>query len=186
MDTLDLETQQCKNCGMLNTIDRALCSNCQTPLTAYAGQLRGQEFDTDFLKAKIVKLDRQPTAVKLMTVQNICFAIFWPLASAAGGFFARAKVNSETTNYLSAAFSAVGSFVNAIVLIPIAMLIIWLAWGAWSQRTWAWGANLGVAILFGLACLIHFHFLSIFWLILIGYTVSKWMHDDIRTWFGQL
>lgn len=185
MSTLDLETQQCKNCGMLNSIDWSLCSNCQSPLTAYSGQLRGQEFDTEHLNQKIKKLDQHPFAVKMMAGQNVFFAAFWPLASAVSGILSRAKVNSETTNYLSAAFSAVGSFMNAIVMVPIALLLIWIAWGAWSQKPWAWGANLGVSLVFGLTCLVHFHLLNIFWLALLAVTTSLWFSKDTRTWFGQ-
>ncbi len=185
MDTLDVETKQCKNCGILNSIDRALCTNCQTPLTAYAGQLRGQEFDTEHLKQKIKKLDQHPFAVKFMVGQNIFFAIFWPLASAISGFFSRAKVNSESTNYIGAAFSAVGSFMNAIVMVPIALLLIWIAWGGWYQRPWAWGANMGVVIVFGLSCLIHFHFINVLWLGILAVSVSLWVSQDTRTWFGQ-
>src|SRR6266576_3454334 len=101
-----MDTIQCEHCGTQNDVGRALCVNCQTPLTAYAGQLRGETYEGN-LAGQVDRLQDRPLSVNLMAAALVAIAVAWPLRSIFNAFASRASLNSETTNYLASAFGAI-------------------------------------------------------------------------------
>src|SRR5689334_10026602 len=107
------ETRQCPNCGLENDLGRSVCANCQTPLTAYSGQLRGEAYQGK-LAAQVAQLETRPPVVMAMVAAIVLFTLFWPLASLVTAFVHREATNAEGTNYLASAFGAIGPILTAI------------------------------------------------------------------------
>src|ERR1044071_6490365 len=102
-----MDTVQCKHCGTQNDIGRALCENCQSPLTAYAGQLRGESYRGN-LSAQVERLGVRPISVTLMVIFLSLITLGWPLRAIFTAFTSQATLNSESTNYIASAFGAIG------------------------------------------------------------------------------
>lgn len=183
------ESVTCPHCGTSNRGDRALCANCQSPLTAYGGQLKGHsETESGRFARQAAGLYVRPPAVYAAVAFDALFAVFWPLAYVLGAFAARERVNAELTNYLASAFGAIGPILSAIVLIPAALVILLVAWGAWSQQPWAWSANLGVIGVFALAALFKYGAhpaASIVWLIVACVLAAVWTRPATKSWYGM-
>jgi hypothetical protein len=180
------ETRMCPHCGEMNEISLSLCRNCQSPMTAYAGDLRGQDHPAAEQRArKIDSLQRVPPGAMVAAGFDVLFAVAWPLRAVVQTFMARPTVNSEGTNYIGAAIGSVGSIFTAIVLIPIGIALIVLGWFTYTQRQWAWSANVAAAILFLLLGFWHYSGLSYISLI-IGGAVLFFLYTPVtRRWFGQ-
>ncbi len=181
------ETRQCPNCGLDNSIDRALCVSCLTPLTQYAGDLDGQGTSNGVLAAQVAALEVRPPVVAAMTVFNALFAVFWPLTFVMGAFVARQKVNAAGTNYLGAALGAVGPVLAALILLPVALGLGVLAWATWTRQQWAWNMNAGVLGLFGLLALFRFGSAPILAFLYLGLACGLafyWFKPVTKAWFG--
>lgn len=179
-------TKQCPNCGLENDSGNAVCANCQTPLTAYAGQLRGEAYQGR-LAAQVERLETRPPAVIAMVVFLIAFTLFWPLASVISAFLHREGLNAEGTNYVASAFGAIGPILTAIFLIPVSVALGVLAWMTWTQRTWTWNADLVALIAFAVfACIRYpvYHFLTFLWVILAAALAFLWFRPATKAWFG--
>ena len=143
------DTIQCPNCGTPNDTNAALCKACMNPLTAYSGELKGETYQGNLVK-QVAYLDTRPPAVIAMTVLDVAFALFWPLRIVLHNFAAKPTTNAEGTNYVASAFGTIGPILAALLLIPAAVALCVAAWGAWTQRPWAWMVNFGVLIVFTL------------------------------------
>lgn len=182
------ETIQCPHCGEINDSGRARCINCQTPLTAYGGQLdRAPEEQRKKLAEQVARLETRPPIVAAMTLFNTLFAIFWPLAYAIGSFMSRPKTSGDNSNYLGAAFGSIGAFLVALIFVPIAIALFGLAWGTWTQKSWAWTANAAFLCAFAVLAFLRFHvnhLLGFIWLGLDGAFAYYWFKPQIKEWFG--
>jgi hypothetical protein len=163
-----------------------MCENCNTPLTAYGGQVGQEENFKRRLATQVSALDVRPPAVIAMVVFYLLFTLFWPLRGVVSAFAARPHLNSEGTNYIGAAFGTLGPIFACVTLLPIAVLLCGLAYFTWAQRPWTWMAGLvglGVAVVVtalqnGLGALT----------ILIGIVAVTiavfWTQARTRAWFG--
>jgi hypothetical protein len=174
---------------MLNEEGRALCANCQTPLTAYAGQLRdAPESSGGKLAAQVAHLNTRPPIIGAMALFDVLFALFWPLAFVVGAFAARQQVNGEGTNYIFAAIGTVGPALAALVLIPAALALCALAWATWTQRPSAWIGNaytLGAFALLALRKFPNAPIMSLVWIGVAGVLAYVWFRPETKAWFGQ-
>lgn len=143
------DTIQCPNCGTPNDTGAALCKACMTPLTAYAGELKGETYQGKLAK-QVANLDTRPPAVIAMTALDIVFALFWPLRILVNSFAARPTTNAEGTNYVASSLGAIGPIFMAFLLIPAAIALGVMAWAGWTQRPWSWMINFGILIVFTL------------------------------------
>lgn len=188
-EMLSDDAQQCPNCGLLNEEGRALCANCQTPLTAYAGQLRGEpESSGGRLAAQVAHLNTRPPIIAALALFDLLFALFWPLAFVVGAFAARQQVNAEGTNYIFAAIGAVGPTLAALVLIPVALALCALAWATWTQRPSAWVGNgyaLGAFVLLALRKFPNAPIMTLVWIGLACGLAYLWFRPETKSWFGQ-
>ena len=185
MDEIRSNTRQCPHCGVVNDMSRALCSNCQSPLTAYGGQLNGVAYQGK-LAAQASQAAVRPAVVTAMTLFDILYAVFWPIAYVIGAYMGRAQLNTEGTNYVAAALGSLGPLFSALALLPIGAMLCFLAWSTWTQRTWAWTAN---AWTIGIFVLIVFmkHQFSLFTFVcagLAGALAYFWFLPRARAWFG--
>lgn len=184
----EVPTIQCPNCAEPNDVANAVCSVCNTPLTAYAGELTGLGESSGKLREQVAKLDVRPPIVTAAAVLDVLFALFGPIASVFSGFATRPTTNAEGTNYIGAAFGMVGPILKAIVLLPISAAIIVVAWAAFTQKPWGWYANLVIFGLLGVLSLFQFgvNFLIglVMLIVAIGFAVV-WMSLDTRAWYGQ-
>lgn len=182
---MEPETVTCSICGAVNDAGRALCIDCNRPLTAYAEQLDSQQhINREEIQRKIASLDTRPPAVLAMTLFYVVFAVFWPLAYVVGAFMSREKVNAEGTNYLSAAFDAIGPFLSAGLLVPFALLLVFLAWATWTQRSWAWTAGLVTLGLFALKAL-QKGVGGAVWLVVAAVLAFFWFREETKVWYGH-
>ncbi len=181
------DTQQCPNCGHVNDIGLAVCESCNSPMTAYGGQVTGEAYEGGRLKGQVAKLEVRPAAVTAIVVFDVLFALFWPFAYVIGGFLGVHGANSEGTNAMAAAVSWVPALFWAAVLVPSGIALLVLAWLAWSQRPIAWNVNLGVVILFGLLSLRAFPGPG-FWIFLPVSIVlaALWLRSDTKAWYGMM
>lgn len=175
------DTIQCPNCGTPNDTGAALCKACMHPLTAYAGQLKGEEYQGKLAK-QVEDLETRPPAVIAMTVLDIVFALGWPLGKVLGSFLHRPTTNAEGTNYAASTFGAIGSIFTAVGLIPVAVALIVVAWGTWTQRSWAWMVNFGVLIVF-VALNLRPSPLALFAVAAIAIGVF-WAMPRTKSWYG--
>src|SRR4051812_24199856 len=122
-----MDSIQCPHCGTQNSTGRSLCENCQSPLTAYSGQLTGETYEGK-LAGKVAQLDTRPVSVYLMMAFLTVIAIGWPLRNIIGAFAGRAQLNAENTNYLANAFGSIAPIMTTIVMLPIAAALFWIVW----------------------------------------------------------
>ncbi len=181
-----MDRSQCPHCGTLNDSGSALCENCQTPLTAYSGQLSGEAYQGK-LAEKVAELRVRPPGVYLMTAFLAVIALAWPVRSIFMAFANRAVLNSESTNYVSAAFGAVGPIMIAIVCVPVAVALLWLAWSGYTQQPGAWQICLGVVGAFAVYMVLNYreyHAWTIFWTLAALGLTSFWIHPSTKAWYG--
>jgi hypothetical protein len=163
----------------------AVCQSCRTPLTFYGNQVTGEV--SEATRAKATKLEIRPVIVPIMAAFCGLVALAGPFWSVAGRFFGRSAVNAEGTNYMGAAFGAVGIALTAIVLIPLGVALLVVAWGILTQRTWAWGAGIVVAVATLFAAFTGYFFAGPLKIVAIVASVAlaaMWLRRDAREWFG--
>jgi hypothetical protein len=177
---------RCPHCDNENPEGAARCLNCDTPLTAYAGQATG-EVSAATLQ-KLSRLSQQPPIVPIVVALDVLIAIFGPFGFVLSRFLSRTVTNAEGTNYLGAAFGAVGVAFTALLMVPLGLFLIYVAWLTWNRGSWAWLAN--AALLCGMAALCLFGFFTP-WVFfrLLGLAVFAaaawaWFRTDTREWFG--
>jgi hypothetical protein len=177
---------RCPHCAIENDDGIAVCLNCNTPLTAYGGQLMGAVSEETLRKA--AKLAVRPPVIPMAAALTVALAVLGPLWALAGRFVARPAVNAEGTNYLGAAFGAVGVVFAAMVLIPIAVALGVVAWGVMTQRTWAWTGQAIVLLIIGVIGFTGWLVPSVFLRILLSTAAVivgvMWMQRDTREWYG--
>lgn len=177
---------RCPRCDFDNDEGRAVCLHCATPLTAYAGQVTGVV--SEETRTKAARLALRPPIVSLMAVLDVLAAIFGPFAMLAVKFSARATLNNEGTNYIGAALGAVGIAAAAALLIPLGLLLLFLAWSTWTQRPWAWTAN---AVLLGLSALLAVLVFptspaqALVRIALSGAVAFFWFQSRTKAWYGM-
>lgn len=177
---------RCPHCEMPNDDANALCSNCGMPLTVYGRQVTGEV--SAATRAKIARANVRPIVINILAAYCAIAAAGGPFWKLAARFAARTQVNEEGTNYLGAAFGAVGVTFTAIVLVPLGLAFLIVAWGILTQKTWAWWAGLVVLAValftafsgafFGLGFL-RFVMMAGGILLAVG-----WLRADVREWFG--
>jgi hypothetical protein len=181
-----MDTQQCEHCGTVNEAGRALCSNCQSPLRADSGQLRGETYKGK-LAAQVDQLGARPLTVKLMAAFLVLIAIGWPLRGIYSSFAGRVSMNSDSTNYVASAFGAITPILTTIVCLPLAGVLIWIAWSAMTQQVRGWKACLVAMAAFAAYTLCRageYRGWTILWLGLAVTLTAVWFHRSTKAWFG--
>jgi hypothetical protein len=178
-------TKKCPNCGLDNDIGRSICANCTTPLTEYGKQV-GMEADFERRLTKQVEaLDRRPPIVTAMAILTALLSL--PLfGDVIGQFQHVAKPDPENVNAISSAFTALGPIFHTVILVPLAIALLVLAFFTWTQRPWTWMVNL---VVLGLASLVvlmnfHLHLPAILWLLMAGAFAYFWTRSETKAWFG--
>jgi hypothetical protein len=175
---------RCPHCAVDNDEGLAICRNCNTPLTGYAGNVLG--YVSAETLAKAAKLRVRPHAVPVMVIYAVLIALFGPIGAVLSKIAGRSNLNAEGTNYMGPAFSAVGIAFTAMFMIPLAGAILFVAWGVWAQRTWAWTAGaflLGIIALLGVTGMVGglTRIIAVVSAVIIG---ILWFQRDCREWFG--
>jgi hypothetical protein len=182
-----MDTLQCDHCGTVNDAGRSLCSNCQSPLTAYAGELRGENYQGK-LAGQVESLHGRPVVVNLMVGFLAFVAIGWPLRAIVVALMRREPLNAESTNYIASAFGAIAPIVTGLICLPIAAVLLWIAWAALTQQTRAWQLCLAAVGLF--AAFVAFHYgeyrgWTAVWIVLSAIVAGLWMRGSTRAWYGM-
>ena len=181
-----MDTIQCPHCGTQNSSERSLCVNCQSPLTAYSGQLTGEAYEGK-LAGKVAQLETRPLSVYLMMAFLTVVAIGWPLRNIVLAFMARTGLNAENTNYLATAFGSIAPIMTTIVMLPLAGVLAWIAWQCYAQMPQAWKLSLISVVAFATFVALRFHDFkawTIFWLAVVGALAYLWLRPNTRAWFG--
>jgi hypothetical protein len=181
-----METIQCPYCSTVNDTKRSLCANCQSPLTAYSGQLRGETYQGK-LAGQVECLQVRPLSVNLMAALLVTVAAGWPLRSIVAAFVNRAHLNVEATNYLASAFGAIGPIMVTILCLPLAAMLGWIAWSVLMQQPRAWKLSLVVISAFAVFILIRaseYRIWTVMWLGLAAGLAAVWLRRSTRAWFG--
>lgn len=179
------QEKTCPHCGTSNRAGRALCAQCNFPLTAYAGDLTGESYQGK-LAGQVALLEQRPPVIPIVAVGLVLLAIVGPLLTAARAFQTQPKVNEEGTNYVAASFGSVGPIMQAFVLVPVALLFLVVAWGIWTQRPWGWPAGLVTLGLLAVRSVLSITALpSLLLLIACGVLAWFWLRPTTKAWFGQ-
>ena len=177
---------RCPHCDLDNPDDRALCMNCDSPLTAYAAQGTGEV--SEATRAKLARISSQPAIVPAVITLDVLLALFGPFAAVLGKFAARTVTNSEGTNYAGAAFGAVGIAFTALLMVPLGLFLLYIAWITWARGSWAWQANsvvlCGTAILSLTGFLGFAMFVRIVLAAACAIAAYLWFQPDAREWYG--
>jgi len=176
---------RCEACGHDNEDGLAVCSNCGSSLTAYGGQATG--LGGDAIRTKLARLTTRPPIVPAMAALDLLAALAGPVGSFLNRLASRPVTNPEGTNYISSAFGALGVAFAGAVLIPLALGLVLIGWGTWTQRTWAWHAN--AVVLAGLIVMAVLGvgaagFLRVLLFLVCVPALGLWLHKDVRDWFG--
>jgi len=182
-----METMQCPFCGTMNDTKHSLCTNCQSPLTAYSGELRGEIYQGN-LAGQVERLRVRPWSVNLMAAFLVVVAVGWPLRSIVTAFVNRAQLNGEATNYLASAFGAIGPIMTTILCLPLAAILGWIAWSVLTQQPRAWKLSLVAISAFAVYILIRsgeYRIWTVIWLVLTAGLAAVWLRGPTRAWFGM-
>jgi len=177
---------RCPKCDLDNEEGRAVCANCATPLTAYAGQVTGVVSEKTLARA--ARLAIRPPIVGVMAILDVLTAVFGPFAMLAAKFSARTTINTEGTNYIGTAFGAVGVAFAAALLIPLGLLLLILAGATWTQRPWAWTANaalLAASVVLAALLFPNSPGQALLRIALSGAVAYFWFQDDTKEWYGM-
>lgn len=180
------DTKICPHCGEANDPGRAVCENCGTPLTAYGGQVGEEQNFERKLAAQVTALETRPAAVNAMVLFQLLFVLLWPVAVVMASFAARPHTNAEGTNYIASAVGALGPFFTSITMLPMALLLCFLAYATLTQKTWAWMADLGVpAIAVIVALVLRWNpLLLLLWGIAAVALTYLWLQPRTKHWYG--
>lgn len=177
---------RCSHCDHDNPEGLARCEVCNTPLTAYSGQVTGEVNAVNL--ERLARMSIRPPIVPGMTGLLVAFAIFGPFAAVISRYLARTTTNVEGTNYASAAFGAVGIAFTALVMIPLGLFLLYMAWLTWTRGSWIWMANtilLGaVAFLSLTGFLTSIFILRVLLIALCGAAGYFWFRPETREWYG--
>lgn len=186
------DTKKCPNCGADNDISFSLCQQCMTPLTAYAGQLDGESYKGK-LATQVAALNQRPHSIVTMMVYHVLVAILIPLRIFVGSLPGKESADPDQVYQasMSTAFHSIGAVVVGLVMIPLAIALIYLAWGTWAQRTWAWNAAFAPLIVAVIMLVTNFHQPSVplhifsgFALAVSAVVIYMWYRPDTKSWFG--
>jgi hypothetical protein len=182
------DTKRCPNCGEVNDVSNAVCRVCQTPLTAYGGQLTGETYQGK-LAAQASATEGHPPAVIALVVFNLLFALF-SIGLAIKHFLDRPAaptLNEDVPNAAPAMFSTMGAIMWAIFLVPLGIAFIGLAAATWTQRTWTWTANAVALGVFAFLSWVAFGFATPLKVICVGIALILgilWFLPKTKAWFG--
>ncbi len=182
-----MDTQQCEHCGARNDAGRALCANCQTPLTAYSGELRGERYQGR-LADQVERLNVRPLSVSLMAAFLVVIAVGWPLRAIVYAFGHRATLNGDGSNYLASAFGAIAPIMVTAVLLPVAASLLWIAWAAFTQHVRGWQLSLVALGAFAVYILIkvgEYRLWTLLWEVTAATLTILWFHRSAKSWFGM-
>lgn len=171
---------RCPNCETPNPDTDAYCISCGQPMNAYAsagevGELGGKAL------ARLAAVSVRPGIVRIAAVFDLVLVLLYPVWSIISRVSSRTQLNSETTNYVGAAFGAVNVAVTAMGMLPLAGALLWVGWASLNQRSWAWWANLGVFVWVAFApsaAPAPLRFIA------MGAMVWFWVQPRTREWFG--
>lgn len=181
-----MDTIQCKYCGTSNEAGNAMCVNCQSPLTAYGGQITGVNYQGK-LAAQAELLQRRPVAVVIVTTMLAFIAIGGPLRYIAAMVWAYVSRTHSEEGYLSSAFGVLGPIAAAVLCLPIACVIFWVAYEAVHQQPRAWRFGCGILFCYVGYLAIHFRegiMWNLLWLVPVLISCGLWMAPKTRAWFG--
>lgn len=176
---------RCPACAGDNPDGAALCGACDQPLTAYSGQLTGEVSAVSAERA--ARLDTRPPGVKYVAGVCVLAALFGPFAAALPSFGARETLREDQLNYIGAAFGVVGAALALAVLLPLGIAMLVAAWGAWSQKSWAWPAVAAIVALGIVSALLTLREDVLQGLVraaLFGGAAWLWLRPEVRDWFG--
>lgn len=176
---------RCPHCDAPNDEGEALCTACATPLTAYSGTVTGEVSARTLDRLR--KARRVPGTIRYGVGYLAFTALLGPVRWAFITVGARQGLNPDSLNYMGAAVGAVGVFLVLAVAIPWALVMGYIAWGAYYQRQWAWPATMAIIVVYtplmrllGLAG-------GIGLLLLAGVSIAAglmWVQSDTREWYG--
>lgn len=176
---------RCKECGEDNDEGVAFCARCNTPFTAYGGQVTGMVSEATLAKA--ARLALRPPIIPFMAALDVLTAVFGPFAITLARSSARPVANAEGTNYVGVAFGALGAVFTAALLIPLGLVLLVTAWATWTQRTWAWTANAALLALSLVAALLAFSASpaeALVRIALSGAVAYFWFKPETKEWYG--
>ena len=182
-----MDTILCSQCGTHNDVGLALCSNCQSPLTAYGGQLRGEAYQGK-LAAQTAQLQDRPFAVVLMSATLGVIVFGWPLRMIVSAIIKYLRAGSGESGYVSSAFGILGPILTTAVCLPIAAALCWVAYEVWFQQPRAWRYAFGVLVAFSGYSVVRASEYGYWTIPVLVYSCSLiylWLRPRARSWFGM-
>src|SRR2546423_2474668 len=107
---------RCPECLNETPEGQAFCEVCAAPLTGYSAAVPGEASAVTL--RKLARISARPAIIPVMAAFIAAIAVFGPFGALLAKYNSRPTINAEGTNYLSPAFSAVGTALAAMIFIP--------------------------------------------------------------------
>lgn len=177
---------RCPYCDAPNDEGAAICSQCAAPLTAYAGTALA-DADPARTAARAARLASRPPVAVVVAVADLLAALV-PVGVMLRVFRAAPSLSDDATNYLGHAFGGLRAVLTAAIMLPMAGALVLLAWGAMTQKPWAWTAQTGLLALIAVVSVVTLRAnpaMSLIQLAVVAAAAWQWLHPEVRQWYGQ-
>jgi hypothetical protein len=176
---------RCPACEAQNADGDAFCANCAAPLTAYAG---ASVADADPARSaqRLAQLNTRPPIVLASAIADMLAAL-WAVGVVVRAAASRPALSEDAVNYVGHAFGGLSAVLVAAAMLPLAAALAALAWGAVTQRTWAWIGNaalMGVAMLVGLSRMKGAPIVGFPIVAMSACLAYVWLQPATRRWYG--
>lgn len=177
---------RCPYCDEPNEDGAALCTACGAPLTPYAATVP-VDADPERTAAKIAAMNERPPVTLVVTIADIAAAIV-AVVITLRSIAATPQLSADATNYLGRAFGGLRAALTAGVLLPTAAALALLAWGAYTEKPWAWTVHAVVFAFIALVSVVTLRVnatLSLLELAIVGVVAWQWFQPNVRRWYGR-
>lgn len=176
---------RCPGCEASNPDDAAICVDCGGPLTPYAASAVA-EADPARTAARMAAERHRPGVSTVLTAADSLVAAAM-LLRALGAMRGSPQLNADATNYIQHAFGGLQAIVTAVLLLLAAGGLGVLAWGAWTQESWAWTIHallLAALTVYSVVTLMASPFRSLALIAACGVGVWQMSRPAVRRWYG--
>ena len=179
------DVRLCPHCGEEVDPLRSICDNCSQPLTAYGGQVGMQEEFDRKLQGQVNLLAGRPLWVIWMTVMLVVSTLVWPANSILQAWYGFAHPPGGGANYIVHAVSILVPLFDTAVLLPVGLLLLWLARAVWAQQAWGWrAAALALAVCLFATGEVWGWGVGAVWAIAGLICLIMWFQKTVRAWYG--
>ncbi len=177
---------RCPACDTTNDDGAAICVACGAPLTPYAATVV-TDSDPARTAAKLAELEERPPLTSVVAVADLAAAVV-AIITVIRAFAATPELSADATNYMGRTFGGLRAALTAGVMLPMGLGLVMMAWGAATQKAWAWSIHLAAFGLIALVAVVTLRanpILSVVELGIVGAAAWQWLQPRVRRWYGH-